>query len=93
MVSPSEHRRRVEIHARALSNPGLRVLDRLDYCALIRDDAEQLLAAYAESARSQGFSWSEIGAAVGVSKQGAQQRWGKRGDVEPDENQPALPGT
>jgi hypothetical protein len=33
----------------------------------------------ARRAREQGAGWAEVGRAVGVSAQGAQQRWGKAG--------------
>lgn len=28
--------------------------------------------------REAGFSWADIGAPLGMSKQGAQQRWGRK---------------
>lgn len=38
--------------------------------------ARTLLAAEVEAARSAGLSWGAIGAALGVSKQAARQRFG-----------------
>ena len=32
---------------------------------------------YIDSARRNGATWAQIGAALGLSRQGAQQRWGK----------------
>src|SRR5687767_856946 len=53
-------------------------LDRLAAAARIRDDVDQLTEAlldhFVEEARQAGCSWSQIGAALGVSKQAAQQR-------------------
>src|SRR3954451_10904898 len=41
----------------------------------VRDVADELLDRYVAGARDAGRSWSEIGAALGVSKQAAQQRF------------------
>src|SRR3954469_11415270 len=41
----------------------------------VRGVAEELLDRYVAAAREDGRSWSEIGAALGVSKQAAQQRF------------------
>src|SRR4051812_24392315 len=41
----------------------------------VRDVAEKLLDRYVAAAREDGRSWSEIGTALGVSKQAAQQRF------------------
>jgi hypothetical protein len=41
----------------------------------VRGVADQLLDRYVAAAREDGRSWSEIGAALGVSKQAAQQRF------------------
>lgn len=53
-------------------------LDRLTAAARIRDDLDELAEAvldhFVEQARQAGFSWSQIGTALGVSKQAAQQR-------------------
>lgn len=38
---------------------------------------QKLLNAAVEEARERGASWAEIGAALDVSKQAAQQRYGK----------------
>jgi hypothetical protein len=47
---------------------------RLDLIRRVRD-AEELEAAHVEAARAAGATWSEIGAAYGLTKQGAQQRF------------------
>lgn len=41
----------------------------------VRDRADELMDRYVARARAGGRSWSEIGAALGVSKQAAQQRF------------------
>src|SRR4051812_18493242 len=41
----------------------------------VRGVADELLDRYVAAARDDGRSWSEIGAALGVSKQAAQQRF------------------
>jgi len=41
--------------------------------------AEEIDAAMAEAVkglRAHGYSWAEIGARLGISRQAAQQRWG-----------------
>ncbi len=41
----------------------------------LTDLGDQLVGHYVEQAREAGASWSQIGEAIGVSKQAAQQRW------------------
>jgi uncharacterized protein YdbL (DUF1318 family) len=41
----------------------------------LADLGEQLVGHYVEVAKADGASWSQIGEAIGVSKQAAQQRW------------------
>jgi hypothetical protein len=48
---------------------------RLDLIRRVREAAEELEAAHVEAARAAGATWSEIGAAYGLTKQGAQQRF------------------
>jgi hypothetical protein len=54
-------------------------LDRLTAAVIVadhaRDIADELIDRYVATARDQGRSWSEIGRALGVSKQAAQQRF------------------
>jgi len=40
-------------------------------------DLEQQIAQNLQLARTAGVSWTQVGRAVGLSKQGAQQRWGR----------------
>ena len=47
--------------------------DELD--ALIVDSARKLQ----DQPKGQGYSWSEIGRVLGITKQAAQQRFGKKG--------------
>lgn len=59
----------------------------------IRAAAEQLEQAEVKRARDQGTSWSKIGAVYGLTKQGAQQRFGedrrKKSAPKPAEDTPA----
>ena len=41
----------------------------------LTDLGDQLVGHYVEAARQSGASWTQIGDAIGVSKQAAQQRW------------------
>jgi hypothetical protein len=41
----------------------------------LTDLGDQLVGHYVEQARASGASWTQIGDAIGVSKQAAQQRW------------------
>ncbi|RYU11591.1 Clp protease N-terminal domain-containing protein [Nocardioides iriomotensis] len=50
----------------------------------LTEAADDLVGHFVERARAEGASWSEIGAAMGVSKQAAQQRAQSRAD-EPDQ--------
>ena len=53
-----------------------RALGELQFADSLRRSAERLSQKSAESARSQGASWREIGAAVGgISPQGAEHRF------------------
>ncbi|MCY3953012.1 MAG: hypothetical protein OXG55_15160 [bacterium] len=46
--------------------------------AALRDRTNHELATLVAKAREAGFSWSQIGAELGVSKQAAQQKYGTR---------------
>jgi hypothetical protein len=60
----------------------------------IRDGAEALMAAAVQQARGAGRTWQEIGEVLGVSRQGAFQRYGKPIDPRNGEvmNTSPLPG-
>lgn len=52
---------------------------RLAAARAVRESAEELEQALVDEARAGGATWSEIGAAYGMTKQAAQQRFrGKR---------------
>ena len=53
-------------------------LARLIDAARAAADADQHLAEAARAARRAGASWSQIGNALGLTRQAAQQRWGQR---------------
>ncbi|WP_035758551.1 hypothetical protein [Granulicoccus phenolivorans] len=51
----------------------------VDAARRVREAAEALEEDAIRSARADGASWSKIGAKYGLTKQGAQQRFAKRG--------------
>lgn len=51
-------------------------MSRLEAARRLREAAEELEAAQVEAARKAGATWIEIGACYGLTKQGAQQRFG-----------------
>lgn len=52
------------------------VLSRLDAARRLRELAEAAEAELVLAARAEGLSWTTIGARYGMTKQGAQQRFG-----------------
>jgi hypothetical protein len=44
--------------------------------ATLRDAAEQITGEYVERAREHGASWTEVGQALRMTRQGAQRRYG-----------------
>jgi hypothetical protein len=52
-------------------------VDGLEGLAQVAADANQALADAARQLHADGYSWAEIGARLGVTKQAAHQRWGK----------------
>lgn len=46
--------------------------------AALRDEVEQVIATAVAGWREQGRSWATIGAALGMTKQGAQQRYSRK---------------
>jgi hypothetical protein len=57
--------------------PGVE-LGRLIDAANAAADAERQLADAAHAARDAGASWAQVGDALGLTRQAAQQRWGQR---------------
>lgn len=45
--------------------------------AALRDEVDDVIARAVASWRARGESWATIGEALGISKQGAQQRYGQ----------------
>jgi uncharacterized protein with PIN domain len=58
------------------------VLRRLEALRRRRSDTEATIVAVVGTARAAGASWSAVGAALGVSAQAAQQRYGPRSGDE-----------
>jgi hypothetical protein len=44
----------------------------------LADELDDAIAQAVNGLRAQGYSWAEIGARLGISRQAAQQRWGGR---------------
>jgi len=61
---------------------GRRVADRdiegLAGLADLRNELDAEIKKSAQALQAQGYSWAEIGRSLGVSKQAAQQRYGKK---------------
>ncbi len=72
-MGPSEQRLQKALDALA-SAP--HALDRLDAVRRLRERAESVEVESVAQARAEGWSWTKIGALYGMSKQGAQQRFG-----------------
>lgn len=45
----------------------------------MREDLDQAIATAVAGQRAAGTSWAAIGSALGMSKQAAAQRWGRKG--------------
>ena len=56
--------------------PLARVAAARDVCVELTDLGDQLVDHFVEAARRDGCSWAQIGSVLGVSRQGAQQRYG-----------------
>lgn len=52
-------------------------VDALQDLAALADQVDQAVTEAVAGLRARGYSWTEIGDRLGISKQGAQQRWGK----------------
>jgi hypothetical protein len=59
----------------------------------LRARGDELLDEFVDAARSSGSSWSEIGCALGTSKQAAHERFAALGDPPPEEAPFGLTGT
>jgi hypothetical protein len=52
-----------------------RLTDAMSLSTYLSEQADHLIGHFVDQARANGASWSQIGAAMGVTKQAAQQRW------------------
>lgn len=57
-------------------------VDAITVAHLVADEAKLGLHRWIDAARRTGLSWTDIGNALGISKQAAQQRFGAGGAVE-----------
>jgi hypothetical protein len=51
-------------------------IDAITEMARLADDLDAAIRCAVTGLRSRGYSWAEIGTRLGVTRQGAQQRWG-----------------
>jgi hypothetical protein len=66
----------LDTNYKALTNRKLPALQRLSALTSVRANLDHFVFPLVLDARSQGDSWNDIGMALGVSKQAAQQRYG-----------------
>ncbi len=66
-------RRIIRAYARRVATGDVEALTDMVALASVLDDA---IAEAVTGLRSHGYSWAEIAARLGISKQAAQQRWG-----------------
>jgi hypothetical protein len=85
--APSLHELIQTVHDRSADQDALaRVSAAAEVSGEITSKADVLLGHFVEAARKAGSSWAEIGVALGVTKQGAQQRFVDRDDTtRPDD--------
>ncbi len=69
--------RNVERAIAATGAKPLPPLERLALAAQVRARAEQVVVLKVQECRSSGATWQQVGDALGVSMQAAQQRYGK----------------
>ena len=63
------------VYEQAPDDALLRLSEAFRLAAYVNDQADNLIGHFVDQARRSGEPWSQIGAAMGVSKQAAQQRW------------------
>lgn len=66
--------------------------DQLDNLTSILELAEKMRALAVDQARADGLSWSKIGEELGLTRQAAQQRYGKKPTGPAPERETTLPG-
>ena len=79
------------VHDRSTDRDALaRVAAAAEVTGEITNKADLLLGHFVAAARQAGCSWAEIGTALGVTKQGAQQRFVDRDDAGPGDEEDLL---
>lgn len=79
------------VHDRSVDSDALgRVAAAAEVTGEITSKADLLLGHFVAAARQAGCSWSEIGTALGVTKQGAQQRFVDRDDASSADDEHLL---
>lgn len=59
-------------------------IDAITNLAALADETENAVRHAVTGLRNQGYSWAEIGARLGITRQAAQQHWGTRPDCGGD---------
>lgn len=54
-------------------------VESLAHMATLADEINDAMAQAISGLRAAGYSWAEIGSRLGISRQAAQQRWGRSG--------------
>ena len=52
-------------------------VESLVHMVTLSDDVDHAIKQAVDGLRDSGYSWAEIGARLGISRQAAQQRWGR----------------
>ena len=52
-------------------------VESLTYLVSLADDINDAIQQAVDGLRVAGYSWAEIGARIGITRQAAQQRWGR----------------
>lgn len=68
-------RRIVRAYQRRVADRDIEALAGL---AQLQRDVDEAVAAAVRGLQAEGYSWTEVGRVLGVSRQAAQQRWGAK---------------
>jgi hypothetical protein len=52
----------------------------------LRNTVDAAIGAAVRGQRAAGFSWTDIARPLGMTRQAAQQRWGKLADADPEQS-------
>lgn len=74
-----------QVQPEAIVDEDIAALQEVGIAANALDDARSRLQSAVDSARDVGLSWARIGTVLGVSRQAAEQRFGRRRASTPDD--------